>query len=382
MLGGVSNQCHYSENTMKPMANVVVTPPAPSTVLHAFRLRLLKLLLCCGIAAISLIWFFEASTARLAPIDRVAYPTMIAIFSLSCLPLFVQPGMLEPIERVSFATFAIYIVVHAQPVLLAEMDTYTLASLAQWFPLVYTAAFFFLGTRRAILVSTLIYLSVLVPYAVELILRDPTLWASDHGLLMFNMICSHPVYIVTLSGIAMLKTQITQARAHADVLHVAASVDYLTGIANRRTVSRLLQCVVDQTHKAQALVSVILIDIDHFKVINDTFGHAIGDMVLVQVCAILQAHVRPSDMLGRWGGEEFLIVANATDTAEAMQMAERLRAVVATHTFEQVGQVAASFGVATSLRYDTPESLVKRADEALYRAKQGGRNRVEVELDW
>ena len=70
------------------------------------------------------------------------------------------------------------------------MDTYTLASLAQWFPLVYTAAFFFLGTRRAIIVSALIYLSVLVPYTVDLSFRDSTLWASDHDLLMFNMISS------------------------------------------------------------------------------------------------------------------------------------------------------------------------------------------------
>jgi diguanylate cyclase len=373
-LGDVSSQYHSSEHIMKP----IVTSSVPSTILHAFRLRLLKLLLCFGIAALSLVWFFETSTARLVPIDRIAYPTMIVVFALACVLLFMRPAVLEHVEQVSFATFAIYIVVHAQPALLAEMDTYTLASLAQWFPLVYTAAFFFLGTRRAIIVSTLIYLSVCIPYAINLFFRDPTLWTSDHGLLMFNMVCSHPVYIVTLSGIATLKTHVTQARAHADVLHTAASVDYLTGVANRRTVSRLLQRMVDQIHEAPAVVSVILLDIDHFKSINDTYGHAIGDMVLVQVCTILQAHLRASDMLGRWGGEEFLIVANATDAAEAAQMAERLRAVVAQHTFEQVGHVAASFGVATSLLHDTPESLVKRADEALYLAKQGGRNRVEI----
>lgn len=366
---------------MKPMADVIAPPSVPPTVLHAFRLRLLKLLLGCGIGAISLIWLFEVWTARLAPIDQVAYPTMIAIFSLACWLLFVGPGVLEQVERLSFATFAVYIVLHAQPMLLVATDTYTIASLAQWFPLVYTTAFFFLDTRRAILVSVLIYLSVLVPYLVDFFFRDSMLWASDHGLLMFNMICSHPVYIVTLSGIAMLKTQVMQARAHADVLHVAASVDYLTGVANRRTVSRLLQRTVDQTQESSAPVSVILLDIDHFKFINDSFGHDVGDKILIQICNILHEHLRASDMLGRWGGEEFLIVANATDTAEAAQMAERLRIVVAQHAFEQVGQVAASFGVATSLRHDTPESLVKRADEALYLAKQRGRNRVEVALE-
>jgi diguanylate cyclase (GGDEF)-like protein len=360
---------------MKPTADTL-TPP----ILRAFRLRLLKLLLCCGAGALVLVWFFEACTAGVAPIDRVAYPAMISIFSLSCLLLFARPSLLEHVERASFATFASYLVLHAQPVLFTDADRYTLASLAQWFPLVYTAGFFFLGTRRAILVSALIYLSVSVPYAVDLISHDPSSWTPDRELLMFNLICSHPVYIVTLSGIAKLKTHVTQARAHADILYAAASVDYLTGVANRRTVSNLLQHALDQPYNSSAAVSVILLDIDHFKSVNDQFGHAIGDMVLVQVCSILQGQLRASDMLGRWGGEEFLIVAFSTEAAEAAQMAERLRTVIAKHSFEQVGQLAASFGVATSLPYDTPESLVKRADEALYVAKQGGRNRVEVAL--
>jgi diguanylate cyclase (GGDEF)-like protein len=361
---------------MKPRADTATSP-----ILHAFRLRLLKLLLCCGVGALTLVWFFEASTSGLAAIDRVAYPTLITIFALSVVLLLVKPSMLEHIERAAFATFASYVVLHAQPVLLTGADRYTLASLAQWFPLVYTAAFFFLGTRRAIVVSALIYLSVSLPYGVDLITHDPSTWTPDRELLMFNLICSHPVYIVTLSGIAKLKTQVTQARAHADVLHIAASVDYLTGVANRRTVSDLLQRALEQTQQSGAVVSVILLDIDHFKSVNDLFGHAIGDMVLVQACSILQGQLRASDMLGRWGGEEFLIVASSTDAAEAAQMAERLRMVIAKHTFEQVGQLAASFGVATSLLQDTPESLVKRADEALYLAKQSGRNRVEVAVE-
>src|SRR5690349_2146353 len=151
---------------MNSKINAAASPPALPTVLYAFRLRLLKLLLCCGFGALCLVWFFETWTARVAPIDRVAYPSMIVIFLLACMLLVTHPASLEHVDRVSFATFASYMVLHAQPVLLAGMDTYTLASLAQWFPLVYTAAFFFLGTRRALIVSAIIYLSVCVPYIV------------------------------------------------------------------------------------------------------------------------------------------------------------------------------------------------------------------------
>jgi diguanylate cyclase (GGDEF)-like protein len=258
------------------------------------------------------------------------------------------------------------------------MDTYALASLTQWFPLVYTAAFFFLGTRRAIVVSTLIYMSVLVPYSIDFVFQNTARWDSDPGLLIFNMFCSHPVYIVTLSGIAKLKTHVTQARARADVLHAAANIDYLTSVANRRAVAQLLQRVLDQAHGLGELVSVVLVDIDHFKTINDSFGHDIGDQILVRAAALLKEQLRATDTLGRWGGEEFLIVASATDATEVARMAERLRAALAEHEFLPAGQITASFGVATSLPHDTPESLVKRADQALYLAKQGGRNRVEA----
>jgi diguanylate cyclase (GGDEF)-like protein len=362
------------------MSPTINTSSRSSTVLHIFRLRLLKILLLCGIGAIALVWFFEAWSGHLISLDRFAYPIMIAFFSIGYILIFVRPRLLEQVERLSFAAFAGYIVLHAQPFALEGIDTYTLASLAQWFPLVYTAAFFFLSTRHAMVVSTLVYVSLIIPYTFNPVFSHAALSGSDQGLLMFNMFISHPVYIATLSGIAKLKTHITQASAHADVLHMAASVDYLTGVANRRTTAQHLQQAVEQAHRAHIVMSVILLDIDHFKSINDTFGHDVGDAVLVQISALLQQQLRASDMLGRWGGEEFLIVANAADAAAVGEMADRLRAVVAQHVFPQVAQLTASFGVATLHPTDTPELLVKRADQALYSAKQAGRNRVESAL--
>ncbi|MBC8078633.1 MAG: GGDEF domain-containing protein [Chloroflexales bacterium] len=278
----------------------------------------------------------------------------------------------------SFATFAAYMVLSAQPTMHMDGEAYKIASLAQWFPLVYTAAFFFLDTRRATLVSGFVYVSIVIPCFVDLSLDDSVWWISGRGILLINMFCSHPVYIVVLSGIAKLKAHVVQAHVNANELRIAASIDYLTGVANRRAIVHTLENALDHAHKRRAKVSVILLDIDHFKLINDTFGHNVGDNVLIQVASLLNEHLRASDELGRWGGEEFVIVADATDATEAARLAERLRALVAGHRFEPVGQLTASFGVAVSLPHDTTAMLVKRADQALYQAKQLGRNRVEV----
>jgi diguanylate cyclase (GGDEF)-like protein len=93
--------------------------------------------------------------------------------------------------------------------------------------------------------------------------------------------------------------------------------------------THVLQGALDRAHAVGAVVSVILLDIDHFKLINDTFGHDVDDQVLIQIPAILHEHLRASDVLGRWGGEEFVVVTNETDAAAATHMAERLRAQVA-----------------------------------------------------
>jgi diguanylate cyclase (GGDEF)-like protein len=366
------------EHSMKQTLAASDILTALPSVLHAFRLRLLKLLLTCGCASIALIWLFEGAAGRVSTIDRIAYPALLVIFAVCGMMLFIQPKQLELLERVCFATFAIYVTVHAQPIALADLSTYANASLAQWFPLVYTAAFFFLPTRHAVIISILIYLSVLVPNLVAALLQGPPQWSSDFGLLLVNVFCSHPVYIVTLSGIARLKTYLVQSKAQADAMSAAANIDYLTGVASRRAAAHVLQQALRYAQEQGEMLSVILLDIDHFKRINDTFGHDVGDRVLIEVAGTLRQHLRGADILGRWGGEEFIIVATAVGNDRAVELAERLRTLVATHSYVQVGRVTLSLGIATSRSYDTPEGLVKRADAALYQAKQRGRNRVEV----
>ncbi len=157
-----------------------------------------------------------------------------------------------------------------------------------------------------------------------------------------------------------------------------ARKDPLTGLSNRRHLDELFAMEVERSARHKLSLSVIIADVDHFKKVNDTHGHAVGDMVLVGVAKILESGKRPYDMTGRFGGEEFVVLLPETRGEDAMVVAERLRtalqeAAIAGFT----GTVTASFGVASLLSGEDSLGLFAKADGALYRAKENGRNRVE-----
>jgi diguanylate cyclase (GGDEF)-like protein len=154
--------------------------------------------------------------------------------------------------------------------------------------------------------------------------------------------------------------------------------DRLTGLYNRLKLDEVLASEVMRAARSGQPFSVVLIDIDRFKQVNDQHGHQAGDQVLVEFAQLLRQGIRATDVLGRWGGEEFLIVCPHTDAAGATQLAEVLRLAVQTHRFPLVDKRTASFGVAAYRQADSVEDMVSRADLALYAAKTAGRNRVQT----
>lgn len=153
--------------------------------------------------------------------------------------------------------------------------------------------------------------------------------------------------------------------------------DQLTGLYNRLQLDRTLEEERLRQQRYASNACVLLLDIDHFKSINDSFGHLVGDHVLVKIALILQSQVREVDVVGRWGGEEFLIICRETALEGALLLAEKLRAAVQAHEFEHVGRRSVSLGVAMLRQSETVAQTIARADKALYRAKDAGRNRVE-----
>ena len=155
-----------------------------------------------------------------------------------------------------------------------------------------------------------------------------------------------------------------------------ATTDYLTGLCNRAKFDRLFQDELLRAQRYRHSFSLILADIDHFKTVNDDYGHLVGDVVLKEFAQLLSQHIRQTDSVARWGGEEFIILCPNTDNVGAVQLAEKLRCVIQEHLFASIGQKTASFGVSTYQPQWDGTDLFRQVDKALYQAKEAGRNKV------
>jgi len=166
-------------------------------------------------------------------------------------------------------------------------------------------------------------------------------------------------------------------------LRLIAQVDHLTGALTRRGFVDQAQREMERTLRYGRASSLIMIDVDHFKRVNDTYGHSIGDQVLKQIASLAETTLRPCDLFGRLGGEEFALLMPETSGAAALVVAERLRNTIAEHPMTLHGggtiHVTASFGVAElSASFNTLTAWLERADMMLYAAKSGGRNRTQL----
>jgi diguanylate cyclase (GGDEF)-like protein len=161
-------------------------------------------------------------------------------------------------------------------------------------------------------------------------------------------------------------------------LDFKATTDPLTGLSNRLKFDQALSAEIRRARRFDVALSLVIFDVDHFKQINDAYGHQAGDQVLIKLSGFVAKRMRETDLLARWGGEEFVILLPLSDVPMAVRFAEILREAIATLSFDHGKPVACSFGVAQLVAGENAERLVGRADEALYRAKLNGRNRVEM----
>jgi diguanylate cyclase (GGDEF)-like protein len=161
-------------------------------------------------------------------------------------------------------------------------------------------------------------------------------------------------------------------------LKVQASTDPLTGLFNRWKFNDGLADEIERFHRQHVPFSLVMYDIDRFKEVNDIHGHQTGDRVLVRCSSIVSHALRQNDLLARWGGEEFIVLLVGDGGDAAAMVAEKLRTLIARTEFDAVGHITCSFGVAECMVGDTPDRMIARADDALYRAKMNGRDRVEL----
>lgn len=173
-------------------------------------------------------------------------------------------------------------------------------------------------------------------------------------------------------------TDITRMNIERLSTEKKAYFDSLTGIFNRHKFNELFEIELNRVRRYGNSTSVAVLDIDHFKHFNDTYGHLVGDKVLQKLAETISSRVRNTDIFARWGGEEFVLLFPETPVEDARNVCEKLREAVAQIECSEAEQITASFGIAQVLPDDTMKSAFKRADDALYEAKKAGRNRVIV----
>ena len=235
-----------------------------------------------------------------------------------------------------------------------------------WMPLVALLMFLLFDRLPALLANLALFVVLLIPSVPAF----PHLHSEQvESLILFY------TGIAVYTGLAYFLHQLYRRRAEQNAMLRFAYMDALTGIANRHRIDNWLRKKVELGEQTGQLFSVLFFDLDHFKDINDVYGHKTGDDVLRQLAKVVQGELDHGDLFGRWGGEEFIILTD-TGERESFLLAERLRKAVGEHDFGIAGRVTASFGLSVNRPGDTAESVVLRADERMYQSKQAGRNRV------
>ena len=234
----------------------------------------------------------------------------------------------------------------------------------------------------------------LVPATIALLFCN---FLSMYGVLQYapifklevlNQAQMHPFWVgsmfffllpILIACLLLFESLLKQWRIRETAIQVLSLLDPLTNVMNRRSISNHLERLHQQPNQ---LYSIVLLDLDHFKNINDHFGHSVGDQVLVNVAKCLANNLRDRDMIGRFGGEEFILLLPNTTPAQAQNVAERCRLAIGELKFtsedHQEFSISASFGISSTLSADESHLIISQADQALYAVKASGRNQVKI----
>jgi diguanylate cyclase (GGDEF)-like protein len=342
---------------------------AQESRLEGFKRRAYLLVCLAGFPGIA-VGFFNTTDLVLKLLFVVLLLCTATNIALNINPR-VQIGQ---IERFGFWYSAIFILMRAAYSLFrAQNESAVIVVLHETYSsiaLIGLMAYIMLSTRTALRAALSVFGIMLTLNTIKLVLMPNTPTISELRNLLIGQFSLAGAFLAFSYVLALTKDLLA-------VEQVRSSTDPLTGAANRWQMYNALERQWLACQTGQQAFSLILLDIDHFKRVNDLHGHNVGDTTLQEVTRVCQKSIGNLGSVGRWGGEEFLIVLPHTGLEEARVQAENLRITLANHKFGIV-QVTASFGVASLLPLESTNDLIRRADENLYSAKLAGRNRVEI----
>jgi diguanylate cyclase (GGDEF)-like protein len=250
----------------------------------------------------------------------------------------------------------------------------------KYFLLLYPIASFSIrGVIEGIIWSSTLLLAFIVTY---IIVGNEALLISHIFFAIAFFMVSYIVYyyrfyeILNFEHISQLQKE---KEAESQRLTEISNRDKLTGLYNRHHLDKVLEESVELSQHRKQIFGLLLLDVDFFKSVNDSYGHQVGDELLTTIATLLRNNVRENDVIARWGGDEFMIITPGNDHEGATALAEKLCQIIEQQIFPIIGSKTVSIGVASYRQGDDSKTLIARSDEALYRAKNGGRNRIEVE---
>ncbi|WP_033399289.1 GGDEF domain-containing protein [Thermus islandicus] len=334
--------------------------------LNPLRRRIALWLLPLG-SLLALVALWASHRTGLDPVDRTFLPLLALGLMVLAAFLWRTPRSARWVLPTAHALIALYLLFTLGYQLLLRPNPLGLSPAAYWVPFFYFSGYLFFPAQRAVRLA-LLYLLTLLLLALAGSLRGHLQPVHLNALAQF--FGSNLAYVALLYLLVRLKEGYLEAR-------LDAHSDFLTGLRNRRYLEQILERELFRLRRYGRPLSLIVLDLDGFKAINDAHGHDVGDRVLQALARCLEGHLRQSDRAVRLGGEEFAVILPETAQPQALRLAERLRRAVEALQVPPVEGLSASFGVVQASPTDSPLSLLKRADEAMYQAKRLGKNRVE-----
>lgn len=338
-------------------------------------LFMLSLALFGGVCATAIHWL--APVHR--PMDLIVPPAISALYGGLIVVLIRRPRQVVGIARIALlagglALFAPAWLYTLQATLTSGVRLIdVLPPVSPMFTVYLVMVMIFIPGRWSFLMAALSWMLIALPVLAYLLLHPQEMWTPRGRDLLLAYGPASIMVVVLLPVQRGLMGRIRQLASERQLMEGLLHRDPLTGVQSRLLGERLLREALAQGAPA----GVIMLDLDRFKAINDTYGHPVGDRVLQAVASGCKELLRGDECISRWGGEEFMAIVPHVDAAGLQQVAERLRSAIACLPVAPVGHVTASFGTTLSRPGDTLDAVLQRADKALYSAKERGGNRVE-----
>ena len=345
----------------------------PANYLSALKIDVYQRTLFIGMLVILCAWSLYFINGVKIFLDSLVYPFFF-VFSLVSFSFFNRFGerFLKYFEYSAFAiTFIYFFVEFVQDAVNGLYGSgLNFSRFLIWIPILYAIAFFVFPSRKALYWSGVFLACVFIVgigYSTQNWERPGI---GEDGMTLIQIYLSGLIYISLFYTIAMLKDRYTETQVRSEFMTSLVNLDTLTGAHSRNRISELLSFYIADAETDKYALSIIMLDVDKLKQVNDTYGHNAGDYVLNRIVELLRPNIRETDFLGRWGGDEFLVVCPNTGADQVILLANRLAQAIENGVFVDVGNLSISVGVATYQPGDVAESLLKRADDEMYCQKK------------